>query len=110
MRTRAVAKHIRVSPRKARLIVDAIRGMKVEDALAALRFMPSPTAQLVAKVVHSAASNAENNFFMSSEGLRVVGASVDGARTLKRYRARARGRVSPILKRGCHITIEVEED
>ena len=109
MQTRSVAKNIRVSPRKTRLIVDAIRGMMVEDALATLRFMRSPTARLVAKAVRSAAANAENNFFMSPDRLYIVEAYVDGARMLKRFRPRARGRVSPILKRGCHITIVVEE-
>lgn len=110
MQTRAVAKYIGASPRKARLIVDAVRGMMVEDALATLRFMPSPTARLVVKAVKSAAANAENNFSMSSRELRIVGAYVDEARTLKRFRPRSRGRVSPIIKRGCHITIVVEED
>ena len=109
METRAIAKGIRVSPRKVRLIVDAIRGRSVDEALATLRFMPSPTARLVAKVVKSAAANAENNFQASPRFLRVVGAQVDGARMLKRHRPRSRGRVSPILKRSSHITIVVEE-
>ena len=110
MEVRAVAKQVRISPRKVRLIVDAVRGKNVGEALAILKFVPSPAARVVAKVVKSAAANAENNSQMSPSNLRIVKIFADEGRTLKRHRPRARGRVSPILKRSSHITVIVEED
>ena len=109
MEVRAVAKDTGVSPRKVRLLVDMVRGKKVDEALAILKFTPIPTAQVVAKVVKSAAANAESNFQMSPSDLKIVNIFADEARTLKRYRPRARGRVSPILKRSSHITVIVAE-
>ncbi len=109
MEVRAVAKNIRVSPRKVRPLIDMIRGKKVETALTMLKFTPTPMAQVVAKVVKSAAANAENNFQMSPADLKIVSTYVDEARTMKRFRPRARGRVSPILKRASHITVIVAE-
>ena len=110
MEVRAIARGVRVSPEKVRLVVDAVRGKKVEEALAILRFLPSPTARLVAKTIKSAAASAENNYQMSSSGLRIVKIFADQGPTLKRYRPRARGRVSPILKRSSRITVIVEEE
>jgi large subunit ribosomal protein L22 len=107
MEVKAVAKGIRVSPRKMRLIVDMVRGKKVDEALDILKFTPTPKAQIVAKVVKSAAANAENNFQMSPQDLRIVNIFANEGRTMKRYRPRARGRVSPILKRSSHITVIV---
>ena len=109
MEVRAVAKDTGVSPRKVRLLVDMVRGKKVDDALTMLRFTSSPTAQVVAKVIKSAAANAENVFQMSPADLRVARIFAGDARSLKRYRPRARGRVSPILKRSSHITVVVAE-
>ena len=109
MEVRAVAKNTGVSPRKVRLLVDMIRGTKVDKALTMLRFAPTPTAGVVAKVVKSAAANAENNFQMSPSDLKIVSIYVDEARTMKRFRPRSRGRVSPILKRSSHITVIVAE-
>ncbi len=109
MEVRAVAKDTGVSPRKVRLIVDLVRGKKVDEALTVLRFAPTPTARLVAKVVKSAAANAENNFQMSPSDLKIVKIFADEAQTLKRFRPRSRGRVSPILKRSSHITVIVAE-
>lgn len=109
MEVKATAKYIRVSPRKVRLIIEDIRGRRIEDALARLKFMSSPHALTVAKVVKSAAANAENNFQMAPEDLRVVRAFADGGPTLKRFRPRAHGRVSPVLKRTSHITVVVDE-
>ena len=108
MEVRAVAKDTGISPRKLRLIVDIIRGKGVEEALTILKFTPSPNARVVAKVVKSAAANAENNFHMPPE-LKIVDIFVDEARTLKRFRPRARGRANPILKRSSHITVVVAE-
>ncbi|TET18000.1 MAG: 50S ribosomal protein L22 [Dehalococcoidia bacterium] len=108
MEVRAVAKDIGISPRKVRLLVDMVRGKRVDEALTMLKFTASPTARVVAKVVRSAAANAENNFQMSPD-LKIVSIFVDEARTLKRFRPRARGRASPILKRSSHITVVVAE-
>ncbi len=109
MEVRAVVKNTGVSPRKVRLLVDMIRGKKVDKALTILRFAPTPTARVVAKVVKSAAANAENNFQMSPSELKIVSIYVDEARTMKRSRPRSRGRASPILKRSSHITVIVAE-
>jgi large subunit ribosomal protein L22 len=109
MEVKAMAKDTGISPRKVRPIVDMVRGKKVDEALSILKFTPTPTARVVAKVVKSAAANAENNFQMSPSDLKIVKIFADEARTLKRYRPRARGRVSPILKRSSHITVIVAE-
>ena len=109
MEVMAVAKDTGISPRKVRLLVDMVRGKKVDEALAVLRFTKTPTARVVAKVVKSAAANAENNFQMSPSDLKIAKIFADEARTLKRFRPRARGRASPILKRSSHITVIVAE-
>ena len=109
MEVKAIAKDIGISPRKVRPLADMIRGKKVDEALTLLKFAPTPTARVVAKVVKSAAANAENNFEMLPSELKIVNIFVDEARTLKRYRPRARGRVSSILKRSSHVTVIVAE-
>ena len=109
MEVRAIAKDTGISPRKVRLLVDMVRDKKVDEALAILRFTPTPTAQVVANVVKSAAANADNNFQMSPADLKVVNIFVNEGRTLKRFRPRARGRASQILKRSSHITVIVAE-
>ena len=109
MEVSAVAKDTGISPRKVRPLVDMIRGKKVDEALTILRFAPTPAARIVAKVVKSAAANADNNFQMEPANLKIAGIFADEARTLKRFRPRARGRASPILKRSCHITVIVAE-
>jgi len=109
MEVRAVAKDTGISPRKVRLLVDMVRGKKVDEALTILRFAPTPTARVVAKVVKSAVANAENNFQMSPSDLKIVNVFADGGRTLKRFRPRARGRSNQILKRSSHITVIVAE-
>ncbi len=109
MEVRAVAKDTGVSPRKVRLLVDMVRGKPVDEALTMLRFTPSPTARIVAKVIKSAAANAESVFQMSASDLKIVSIFADEAPTMKRYRPRARGRASPILKRSSHITVVVAE-
>ena len=108
MEVTAVAKDTGISPRKLRPLVDMVRGKGVDEALTILKFASSPTARVVAKVVRSAAANAENNFQMSPD-LKIVSIFVDEARTLKRFYPRARGRISPILKRSSHITVVVAE-
>ena len=109
MKVKVVAKDIGIPARKMRLMVDLVRGRKVDEALTILKFMPSPAARIVAKVVKSAAANAENNFQLSSPDLRIVTIYADEARTLKRFRPKARGRINPILKRSSHVTVFVEE-
>ncbi len=109
MEVRAVVKNVNVSPRKVRLLLNVIRGKYVDDALNVLRFVSSPTAHIIAKLIKSVRANAENNFQMTPSDLKIIGIYADEARTLKRYKPRARGRVSPILKRSSHITVIVEE-
>ena len=109
MEIRAVAKDTGISPTKVRPLVDMVRGKRVDEALALLRFASTPLALTVAKVVKSAAANAENNLQMDPSDLRIVGIFTDKARTLKRFRPRSRGRASPILKRSSHITVIVAE-
>ena len=109
MEVRATAKGVRVSPQKARRIVDVVRGKRADEALAILNFIPSPTARTISRVVKSAVANAENNFQMTPSDLRIVNAFVDEGLRMKRIRFKSRGRVSPILKRLSHITIVVEE-
>jgi large subunit ribosomal protein L22 len=110
MEVKAVAKDTGISPRKVRLLVDMVRGKRVEEALALLKFSPTPTARVVAKVVKSAAANAENNFQMDPADLKIVSIFADEARTAKRFQPRARGRAAPILKRSSHITVIVAEE
>ena len=109
MEVQAVAKNLRVSASKARLLANMVRGRKVDDALTMLKFTPTPTAKIVAKVIKSAAANAENGFQLSPTDLKIVRIFVDQAPMMKRYRPAARGRVSPILKRSSHITVIVAE-
>ena len=109
MEVSAVAKDTGISPRKVRPLVDMIRGKKVDEALTILRFAPTPAARIVAKVVKLAAANADNNFQMEPANLKIAGIFADEARTIKRFRPRARGRASPILRRSCHITVIVAE-
>lgn len=109
MKVKVVAKDIGIPARKIRRVVDLVRGKEVDEALTTLSFMPSPAARAVAKVVKSAASNAENNYQIPSTTLRIVTIYADEGRTLKRFRPQARGRISPILKRSSHVTVLVEE-
>jgi len=109
MEVKAIAKDTGVSPRKVRLLVDMVRGKTVDEALTMLRFAPTPTAKVVAKAIKSAAANAENNYQMTPSDLEIVSIFADEARTMKRFRARARGRASSILKRSSHITVIVAE-
>ncbi len=109
MEVRSLAKNTGIGPRKVRLVIDLVRGKKVDEALDMLRFVSSPTARVVAKSIKSAAANAEKTFMLPSSDLRIVKIFADGAPTMKRYRARSRGRASPILKRSSHIIVVVTE-
>ena len=107
MQTKAVAKYVRVSPRKARIVVDTIRGKNVVDALDSLSFNERAVSEVVSKVVSSAAANAEHNYGVRRENLVIKEAYVDEGPTIKRYRPRAKGSASPINKRTSHITVVV---
>lgn len=106
---RVVTKDIGISPRKIRLAVDMVRGKSVTEALTVLSFTPTPSAKAVAKTIRSAIANAENNFQMSSRNLKVSSIYADSGHTLKRFRPKSRGRISPLLKRSSHITVFLEE-
>ncbi|HET7678184.1 MAG TPA: 50S ribosomal protein L22 [Candidatus Limnocylindrales bacterium] len=108
MRVSATAKYTRHSTRKARLVVQAISGKSVAEASALLRFMPQSAARDVAKVLKSAAANAENNHNLSPDDLVVVDARADEGPTMKRWRFRAQGRTFPIHKPMTHITVVLE--
>lgn len=103
----AVARFVRVTPMKARRVVDLVRGMGVDDALATLKFAPQAAAATVYKVVDSAAANAEGTEHLTRTDLVVVKAFVDEGPTLKRHRPRAQGRATRIDKRTSHITVVV---
>ena len=107
MRVSATAKYIRRSTRKTRLVVQAIRGRRVEDAAALLQFMPQAAARDVARVLKSAAANAESNHNLSADELIVVDARADEGPTLKRWQPRARGQAFQIHKPMTHITVVV---
>lgn len=105
----AVAKFLRVPPRKARLVLDAVRGKYASEALAFLRFIPNRAAQYISKVLTSAVANAANNHGLNPENLKLIEARVDEGPRMKRVQPRAQGRAYRILKRMCHITVIVEE-
>jgi large subunit ribosomal protein L22 len=105
----AKGKNLRSSPRKVRLVLQPIKGKSVDEAVAILRNLPMPVARKVEKIVKSAAANAENNYQMSSNDLRIKNAFADEGVRLQRFRAGPRGRVKPWTRRFSHVTIIVEE-
>jgi large subunit ribosomal protein L22 len=106
---RAQAKYVRMSPRKARLVAEHIRGRSVPEARAVLAFTAREAADELEKVLQSAVSNAEANHGIPEDRLYIAHAYVDGGPVMKRWRARARGRVARIRKRTCHITVRLAE-
>jgi len=106
---KAVTKDTGMPAGKMRPIVDMVRGKRVDEALNLLRYTPTPKAKLIAKTVKSAAANAENNFQMDPANLKIVKIYIDEARRMRRFRARSRGRASPIKKNSSHITVIVAE-
>ncbi len=109
MEVQAVLRGARLSSQKARLVVDMIRGKKVEEALNILTFSPKKGAALVKKVLESAIANAEHNNGADVDELRVTTVFVDEGMVMKRIRPRAKGRADRVLKRTCHITVKVSE-
>ena len=109
MESKAVAKYVRIAPRKVRVVMDLIRGKNVAEAFAILKFTPKVGADAIEKVLKSAVANAENNFDMNVDKLCVSSAFVDQGPTLKRIHPRSRGQAFKILKRTSHVTIVVDE-
>lgn len=109
MEVKASARYVRIAPRKVRIVVDLLRGKAVGEALAILRNTPKAASPLLEKVLKSAVANAEHNYDLNADDLYVAGAFVDQGPTLKRFKPRARGMASRILKKTSHITLMVAE-
>jgi len=109
MEAKAIARMVRITPRKARLVIDLIRGKKVGEAYAILKNTDKKASEIIEKVLMSAVANADHNLNLDVDTLYVKEAFVDGAKPLKRYRPRAKGSASQILKRTSHITVVVAE-
>ncbi len=109
MEARAVGKYIRISPQKARLVADVVRGMNVDKALSALKFMPKKGAVILRKVVESAVANATQNDQVDVDHLFIKKIIIDGGPSLKRIMPRAMGRATKIIKRTSHITVILDE-
>jgi large subunit ribosomal protein L22 len=105
----AKSKNVRISPRKVRLLLNPIKGRSVDEAVAILRNLPMPVARKVEKIVKSAAANAENNYSLDIDSLRIKAAYADEGTRMHRFRAGARGRAKPWTRRLSHITIIVED-
>jgi large subunit ribosomal protein L22 len=105
----ARGKNVRISPRKVRLILQPLKGRSVDEAVAILRNVNMPVARKVEKILRSAAANAENNYQMDADELRIKSAFADDGTRLKRFRAGPRGRVKPWVRRFAHVTIVVED-
>lgn len=109
MEAKAVGKYIRISPQKARLVADVIRGMDVDQAVTTLRFMPKKGAPLLRKVLESALANATQDDQIDVDNLYIKKIQIDGGPSLKRIRPRAMGRATGIIKRTSHITVVLDE-
>ena len=110
MESKAVAKYVRVSPRKVRLIMDQIRGKKVEEALNLLAFAPQKSATILRKLVNSAVANAEQNSDVDVDNLYINKIFANEGPSLKRFRPRAMGRATRIIKRTSHMTVILGEE
>ena len=110
MQVKSISKYVRLSPQKCRLVADQIRSLPVEKALEVLQFSSKKGAVPVRKTLDSAIANAEHNEGADIDELWINQIMVDEAPTMKRYRARAKGRGTRILKRSCHITVSVSDE
>lgn len=110
MEARAVGRYLRVTARKAKFVLDAVRGKSTVEALAILKFTPNEAARYIEKVLNSAVANAEANYSMDRAALRIVRIYADAGPTMKRIQPRAMGRAYRIIKRMSHITVIVAED
>lgn len=106
---KAVAKYIRIAPRKLRIVINLIRGKSVNEAFAILKFTPKVGSEVIEKVLRSAVANAEHNFDMNVDKLVVSNAFVDQGPTMKRIHPRSRGQAFKILKRSSHVTVAVSK-
>lgn len=109
MEAKAHLRYVRIAPRKARLVLDLIRGKEVGEAIAILRHTPKAASPIIEKLLNSAIANAENNHNMDPSKLVITQAYANEGPTMKRYQPRAQGRAFQILKRTSHITIAVGE-
>lgn len=109
MESTAKARHVRIAPRKVRLVMDMVRGKPVDEALQTLGLVRKAASPIIAKVIRSAVANAENNHDMNTDGLIITRAFVDEGPTLKRFMPRAMGRATMIRKRTSHITVVLSE-
>jgi len=109
MEVKAVAKYMRISPRKVRVLIDSIKGKSAEKGLDHVKYMPQKAAKMLEKLIRSAVANADQNPNVNVDSLIIRNIYVDEGPTLKRFRARARGRGSRILKRTSHITVILAE-
>lgn len=109
MEVKASTRNIRISPTKVRIVLNLVRGKSVSEALTLLKFVPKRASEPIAKVIASAAANAEHNFNLNKDNLVVSQAFVDQGPTMKRFHPRQRGQAFPILKRSSHITVLVKE-
>jgi large subunit ribosomal protein L22 len=109
MEVKAVTRYVRIAPRKVRIVTELVKGKPAEEALTILKFLPKKAARLVSKTLQSAVANAEQNPNVDVDTLYIKRIYVDGGPSLKRWRARAMGRATKILKRTSHITIILDE-
>jgi large subunit ribosomal protein L22 len=110
MEVRAVSKYVRISPSKVRKLVDAVKGKPVENGLQILKFMPQKSANILEKILRSAVANADQNADIDIDLLIIRNIIADQGPTLKRWKARARGRGTRVLKRTSHITVILAEE
>lgn len=109
MEAKAIAKYVRIAPRKIRVVIDLIRGKNIGEAFAILKHTPKVGSEVVEKVLKSAVANAEHNYDMNTDKLYVAAAFVDQGPTLKRIHPRSRGQAFKILKRSSHVSVVVQE-
>lgn len=109
MEAKAIAKYVRIAPRKIRIVIDLIRGKNVGEAFAILKHTPKVGSEVVEKVLKSAVANAEHNYDMNTDKLFVAAAFVDQGPTMKRIHPRSRGQAFKILKRSSHVSVVVKE-
>ncbi len=109
MEAKAIAKYIRIAPRKVRIVADLIRGKSIAEAFAILQHTPKVASEVVEKTLKSAVANAEHNYDMNVDTLYVSTVYVDQGPTMKRIHPRSRGQAFKILKRSSHVTVMVKE-
>jgi len=110
MQVRAIARDIGISPRKMRLVTNAVKGLRVNEALAILQFLPNAGAKPVSTVIASAAANAENNYNLNPDDLYILNIVADDSFRIKRVKPRSHGRMARIQRRFCHVTVVVSDD